>query len=60
MLLVETKQNQIDHSSRKIQTTYTIRPEIKQGIEKLAVKQRFRSPNAFVDVVLKQVLNQTK
>ncbi|CCF24726.1 hypothetical protein FE407_08525 [Leuconostoc carnosum] len=49
-----------NHSSRKIQTTYTIRPEIKQGIEKLASKQGFRSSSAFVDLVLEQVLNQSK
>ena len=47
-------------SSRKVQTTYTIRPEIKQGIEKLAAKQGFRSSSAFVDLVLEQVLEQAK
>lgn len=47
-------------ASRKVQTTYTIRPEIKQGIEKLAAKQGFRSSSAFVDLVLEQVLEQAK
>ena len=49
-----------NQSSRKVQTTYTIRPEIKQGIEKLATKQGFRSSSAFVDLVLEQLLIQTE
>ncbi|MBZ6001276.1 MAG: hypothetical protein SOI57_00405 [Leuconostoc gelidum] len=47
-------------SSRKVQTTYTIRPEIKQGIDQLAAKQGFRSSSAFVDLILAQVLDQAK
>ncbi|MCK8605732.1 hypothetical protein LNP18_06390 [Leuconostoc citreum] len=43
---------------RKIQATYTIRPEIKEGIEQLAAKQGFRSSSAFIDLVLEQVLTQ--
>lgn len=47
-------------SSRKVQATYTIRPEIKQEIESLAATQGFRSSSAFVDLVLEQVLHQAK
>lgn len=44
---------------RKTQATYTIRPEIKEGIEQLAAKQGFRSSSAFIDLVLEQVLKQS-
>jgi len=47
-------------SSRKVQTTYTIRPEVKQGIDALAAKQGFRSSSAFVDLILEQVLAQSE
>ncbi|MCK8605029.1 hypothetical protein LNP18_02815 [Leuconostoc citreum] len=43
---------------RKVQTTYTIRPDVKKGIDKLAAEQGFRSASAFVDLILEQVLKQ--
>ncbi|MCK8605676.1 hypothetical protein LNP18_06110 [Leuconostoc citreum] len=45
---------------RKVQATYTVRPEIKASIEELAAKQGYRSSSAFIDEVLEQILKQTK
>lgn len=45
---------------RKIQTTYTLSPTIKEGIDALAAKQGYRSASAFVDELLEQVLKQAE
>lgn len=42
--------------TKKVPVTFTIRPEIKEGIEVLATQQGFRSSSAFVEEVLAQVL----
>ncbi|WP_349535094.1 hypothetical protein [Leuconostoc citreum] len=43
---------------RKIQTTYTLTPAIKAGIDALAAEQGYRSASAFVDELFDQVLKQ--
>lgn len=45
---------------RKIQTTYTLSPTIKEGIDDLASKQGYRSASAFVDELFEQVLKQAE
>jgi len=41
---------------KKIPVSYTLRPDIKEGIEALAITQGFRSSSAFVEQILVQVL----
>lgn len=46
--------------TRKIPVTYTVHPDVKQGIDLLAKRQGFRSSSAFVEKILEQVIEQSK